>query len=235
MNYFINLSGFEKISVNLSGLKKIYKSAIKPKLIRDRGLDIIESKLNPGGPGGFAVISKKRMPSFGVAKKSIAKQVPRDLSLISPDLPDQVYGKIMAEKGGLAKSFNTLGAASGIKLPRSGKQKEIISRIGLSHELSETQVKKYQPIFGHMSPNVLFSESNLVKSLPKKYLPSKNYMLKLRTKSGETLSMEELYPGFVYGKTRVNRSGRKHVERKFKEINDEMMENFRKMQKKIGK
>ena len=125
------------------------------------------------------------------------------------------FGKIMQEsleKGypKLDKYKSKAGKAS------SAKNKEAINRIVGVHEGIEKIVgKKNRKGFkaerfsGHLSPDVLLRESNIVSTLPKELRGAKAYFQNLR--AGEGADMKKMFPGFEYGKGRISRHARKRL------------------------
>jgi len=221
----------EKIAIGLRDLKKIQKNIIKPMLIRKRSLDI-------DWKGGFASpklhisSNRKGVAVHGIGKESVAKEMGRLQGLGALGLSKNMHKKIFTGKGGVNKVFNTMSKPFedfGIKIqmPKHKSQKEILGRVGLMHEFSETKMKKAIPFAGHTNPKVFMEESNLVSSLPKRYSPAKKYLSKIRS-FVETPSIDKFYPGFKYGKTRLSRAGKKHIERRNKQFSQELMEGLKK-------
>jgi len=104
------------------------------------------------------------------------------------------------------------------------KQQEMFNRIGLLHEGVERQFaaqphgkinrgrwKAMQP--GHLAPEVLLQESGMLATLPKEYTPVRQAYQKIRGElEPPTLAaIQEVYPGYEHGVTRMSRHARRHV------------------------
>jgi len=196
---------FEKIAVNIRGLRSIHKKVIAPKLIRKRTLavDVNAKKVNvtKGATGIISIIPTKGLP------KKVVDNVPGNI------LPYQ--NKILTGKGGAYKGIKA-GTGNIVKFPKAKPQQEAVGRVTLMHEQFETlqRGKKFKQFLGHGSPNVILSESNLVRSLPKRYNPTKRAFTKLRGEDLSSIFIRDAYPGFEYGKTKLSRAAKKHIIRK---------------------
>lgn len=197
----------EKISVNLRGLKLI-SNKIRPKIIKKRIISL-------GSSGITTVRSKKDLGMFGVSSKASDKKIPDYILKQFPKPPDQLRQMIITGRGGATKNMAMLSSP-----PKSPIQKEMINRVLVMHELAEANTKKTIPFMLHNNPRVIMEESNLVRSLPKRYGPTKKYISELRSEN-ESKYLKEIYPGFRYGETRLSRAGKKFIERKYqKQISD---------------
>jgi len=206
----------EKISIDLVGLKKLQK-LINKKVVRGRSVADAITLLDPdilthtvrGGKGLSAIANSGMKPFASYKGKKIDKGI--------------ISGKIFVGKGGSIPALNQsiekinpfLVSGQRVKVLKSGKQKEMINRVALKHELSETVVKKELPFSSHLSPAVILEESNLLASLPKKYNPTKSFYRKLREGWGESSVIRKYYPGYVHGSQKISKAGKKHVLRSF--------------------
>lgn len=173
------------------------------------------------GVGGI----KASVLKGGVSATGLAKSIPKVHAEFFPKSLIPLKGKIITGKGGAYKAMATgtkqLGSTKGksITAPKSKTQKEAISRVTLMHELQEISHggKKSVPISSHNSPAVIMAESNLIRSLPKKYAPTKRFFKRAREVEGLEDAIGAFYPGFEYGKTKLSRAGKKHVIKSIKE------------------
>ena len=101
-------------------------------------------------------------------------------------------------------------------------EREALERMLKLHEASELRYvgkgvssPSFESAFKHSSPGVIVEESNMVATLPKRLRRAGDALSELRNDStGEARIMEELVPGFKYGKTRMSR----HAKRRLSEI-----------------
>lgn len=101
-------------------------------------------------------------------------------------------------------------AINAVKTPADRKALEAVMK---GHELAETQVQPGLAArsFGHLSPDVMLREHNMVTTLPEQHGAVKQLMGNLRENTGEPTSMLAPY-GIEYGKSpRLSRHARKHI------------------------
>jgi len=233
----------EKVAIKIPGMRVVHKRAIAPRLMRNTQMKLTTTKpkglpdksnyaIELGGIEGrnekiryvkdlksaerknpsklVYTLNNKEPGVLAGFNPSIAKKMSK-----APDAPKRarrVEGKIMTGPGG----FDGFVKSHKVKLPKSPRQREILSRSALMHELAETKVKKYQPFWGHASPKIISEESNLMRSIPNSG-PATNFIKRLRS-GGEINSIKRVYPGFEYGKTKLSPAGKKHINRRIDEI-----------------
>jgi len=208
----------EKLAINIKGLRKLQK-LIKPKLIRNRTVGVVAGS----GGGLVAGIVRGEVGAMGVAKT-----LPKEYAKLFPKSLKNTKGKILTGEGGLYSAIKSGGRSIGemrgvsISAPKSKIQREAIGRVGLMHEFQETAHggKKFFPIVmgSHNSPGVLMAESNLLASMPKKYGPTKRLFRRIRGAEGIEGTIESVYPGFVFGETRLSRAAKRHVAKSLKNM-----------------
>lgn len=99
------------------------------------------------------------------------------------------------------------------------KNKEVVNRIFDNHELDETKVKKLIPFAGHLNPDVILKERNVVNTLPKEYNQAKDFVTELRKGSGEMAALRGItgIPLERMEGQRLSRHARKRIVNKYEE------------------
>lgn len=99
------------------------------------------------------------------------------------------------------------------------KNKEVVNRIFDNHELDETKVKKLIPFAGHLNPDVILKERNVVNTLPKEYNQAKDFVTALRKGSGEMDALRGItgIPLERMEGQRLSRHARKRIVNKYEE------------------
>ena len=136
-------------------------------------------------------------------------------------------------------------STKGVLNQMSPNEREMVNRITLLHENAErkgirkvfgqagtkiddgyvdvlregTPLHKLQGISGgHVSPDILAQESNMIATLPKEMTGVRDFFTKLRQNPDDTgvlKAIQKHSPGFEYGKQRINRHERKKLLNKF--------------------
>jgi len=109
----------------------------------------------------------------------------------------------------------------------SPSEKEVTNRLATLHEGDEISAAKrligtkskgnVSPRWGntgHLSPSVIIEEGNKLATLPKGNTKTKVLLRKLRNEGGEAKALEAAYPGYRFGKTRLNRRQKKFLTEK---------------------
>jgi len=197
-------TGFEKAAWNLSDARKA-TGGLKNLVRRGLHFDGTGSKLltsRQGAPLGPAAIGK--MPKTPLMKKMVSEVVPVSTQV----KPGTIFAEGPTNK--LISGFSPQGM--------SGKDKEMLNRTVLRHEMSEgTHAKRLktpeESFHGHKSPKVIIEESNMLATMPEEFDKVKATFKNLRDADNTRSALEGTLKGFEYGKTRMSRHGKKHLER----------------------
>lgn len=173
------------ISYNaLKGLAKLARPLKKPvRRVKGFGDGI------PGGPFALNPSKSVMKDSMGIMNQQMNYGIKNNLM----SAEDAIKGKADVDKAmniakTLGKTINKDKGSADVFLKKmrpdlpnlNNKDKEVVNRVIDHHEFDETNVKTYAPIAGHLNPNVILKERNLVNSLPKEYQGVKDYMAALR-------------------------------------------------------
>jgi len=140
------------------------------------------------------------------------KQLRHTLSNTPPKEQPVTYGLV---EGAVRRIGSKFKGAKGTESRLDPKNKEAINRIVGIHEGIERKVSKNLKRLGgwtrggHISPEVLLRESNIVSTLPKELKGAKSYLKTIRMSGNEKDEMRRMFPGFEYGKGRISRHARK--------------------------
>ena len=193
--------GFKKIALDLRGARTAGKRLAKNVVRREAGVVHAALGIQPK-----ADVLRKSKTTLGPAFNSSTNKIHFNSDLT----------KKLREHGHTGKT------------PRGGAQKEMTNRVALLHEQSEKKhtnglAKSKKAYFkhhayalngmfaGHAHPGVILEESNTMRSLPKKYKSVANLHHKMREKDATKSFLENRFPGFEYGKTRVSRHAKKRM------------------------
>jgi len=200
---------FIKESANMTDLRRAYKAVVKPKVIH-RAL----------APSGSLASKKSTLGLLSLNHRAASPQQAEFIRSLAPDVNDRLLRLPSAIYSGRRGAFGALGEAQrqlgefGVQIPNIPSHKpsrEAIGRITGLHEGFEQSVrpKNFALMATHLSPKVLFQESNLVASLPRELAPAKRYFRQLRDASGESQFLRDRLsqPGvpFRYGSRRLSR------------------------------
>lgn len=198
-----------KEAVDLATLRRATGKLAKPYLMRGgqaiTGLEtgdpklIVRSSRGVRRHGGIGPTYMPKVMSDPETKETLEAFMPGGSGIPS------AAGHIMTG-GGLT---NTLKQMDPEFSRLSGKNKEVLDRVGLMHEVFERHAaKKLNPSqlvnpFNrwkmHVSPEVLLREHNLVTTLPREHDLVRAGMRGFRDMGGETGAIKEAIPAFEYG------------------------------------
>lgn len=195
------LYSLEKLGIDFKALTNIGDRISKARKIK-RGVVLGAGLQDPAG----ILFKKPPLAIYSPGKKHTAKQygtknIPKTKATqYNNDLYNIALSHEQGEIQGLSRALK--------KLP---KDKDLRTDIGLGVR------PVHQGVLGsHISPSIVASESNLVKSLPDGERKNRilNAYLSKRNKSGDIEGIKKLYPNFEYGKTKLNRRQRKFIDDK---------------------
>jgi len=199
--------GLCKISANIRDLR-MATSSIRNLKIKGRRFFRV---------GGLTKDKVGSIPS-SVAKKTWQPQAGsiERLGFVPTHIPKNMSSAIITGKGGAYKGFEKSPIVG--RPPKGRSQKEAINRITSLHEAQE--VKKSLSgdvkILSHNSLGVIMDESNLIKSLPGRYNPTKRFFSNIRNEERTSGLIRKYYPGFEYGKTKLSPAAKRHVLKRLK-------------------
>lgn len=129
-------------------------------------------------------------------------------TMFSPGKGDakKFFGKTMGEVSAPQKVQKAIGA---VKTPEQRKAMEAVMK---GHEVAESQVKPTSSFlgFGHLSPDVILREHNMITTLPESAAPVRKAVMAIRG-LGEAPALKA-GTGFEFGKgQRISRHARKHL------------------------
>lgn len=130
-------------------------------------------------------------------------------------------GMILTPEAGDAKRFLQQipegafpGLGKSLKQVKSPAQRKALEAVIKGHEMAESQVKPTASFmgFGHLSPDVILREHNIIQTLPRGMKRAAGPLRKMR-KGREAAALKEV-TGFEFGKgKRISRHARKHLTR----------------------
>lgn len=217
-NLTVYASGME-LTTSLAFLDELVKIAVSVQQLQGlaRRMPILRTKVRGGGMVDASMMRGDLKQLFGRAGLSTVakpKQVKRIADYHLKQLPDELHdvvkdqvalgmpfsrqagGTIVSPRGGAAGQFQGI---AGEVLPTkgmSGEGKKALNLVGIAHEAAErtTPQAALAPFGGHMSPDVLVREHNMLSTLSGKGAgEARKYMRDLRDMSGEADAIRESF------------------------------------------
>jgi hypothetical protein len=194
-------AGVARSFLSLSGVQSGKKALRGGKLQLARKVRAAKALGTPEG-----VISDLEGYSKGILK-GFTKKLPPGGAIFQNQSAKKIFGRAAKQEGR--------------RLPKlDPKESKALEAVAKGHELAETQVKA-SPAFieiGHMSPDVLLREHNMIQTMPKRYKKVGDILRKQRQGVEAAVIREATGGRFRYGKgQRLSRHGRKHITRMVEE------------------
>lgn len=195
----------------------MFKQAVSISALRkaDKALPVLRAGFDVKNPTAALFGAKTQINVFRKPKSHFTAMA--DTKATKGIIAPNIVGNIMA-KGDVVKHFKEVMPGFKVK-SMNPVNREATNRIARLHEGMELRVGKKlknkapKMFHGHLSPEVVLRESNIMATLPKELKQTRQTFVKLRGASGEIRALRDVIPDFKYGKERLSRHQIKNLTR----------------------